>query len=51
MNKYSIDEKLRWVKLIIEEKQSINSVAAIAGINWTTLDRWVRNYQSIGSDP
>ncbi len=50
MNKYSIEEKLRWVKLIIEEKQSINSVAAIAGINWTTLDRWVRNYQSIGSD-
>lgn len=50
MNKYPIEEKLRWVKLIIEEKQSINTVAAIAGINRTTLDGWVRNYQFIGSD-
>lgn len=48
MNKYSPEEKVRLIKQIIEQKQSINSLATIYGIGYTVLKEWVRNYQSIG---
>lgn len=50
MNKYSPEEKIKLVKKIIEEKQSINSLFVSSVIAYQTLRDWLRNYQSIGSD-
>lgn len=44
MNKYSPEEKVRLIKQIIEQRQSINSLATIYGIGYTVLKEWVRNY-------
>lgn len=49
-NKYTPEEKILIVKKVIEGKHSINSLATSYGISHTTLEAWVRNYQSIGSD-
>ncbi|MBR4084789.1 MAG: transposase [Lachnospiraceae bacterium] len=48
MRKYSVEDKLRMVKLVLEEKHSIASIAASEGIHPTTLEEWVRNYQVSG---
>ncbi|WP_294361055.1 transposase [uncultured Clostridium sp.] len=50
MNKYSPEEKIKLVKKIIEEKQSINSLSVSSGIAYQILRDWIRNYQSIGPD-
>lgn len=50
MRKYSAEDKLRMVKLILEAKHSITSVSIDESIHPTTLDEWIRNYQSIGSE-
>ncbi|MGL5677258.1 MAG: helix-turn-helix domain-containing protein [Cellulosilyticaceae bacterium] len=49
-NKYSPEEKVRLVNLILNNKQNINALATSCGITYTTLAGWVRNYQSIGID-
>ena len=48
MQKYSVEDKLRMIQLVLEEKHSINSVAMNEGIALATLQGWIRNYQSIG---
>jgi len=48
--KYSPEDKLLIVKKLIEGKHSITSLAASYSLSITTLQVWVRNYQSIGSD-
>ena len=48
MRKYSAEDKLRMVKLILEAKHSITSVSTGEGIHPTTLEEWIRNYQSMG---
>lgn len=50
INKFSPEEKILIVKKVIAGKYSINSLAASYSLNQTTLENWVRNYQSIGSD-
>ena len=50
MRKYSAEDKLRMVKLILEAKHSITSISASEGIHSTTLEEWIRNYQSMGSE-
>ena len=50
MRKYSAEDKLRMVKLILETKHSITSVSASEGIHPTTLKEWIRNYQSMGPE-
>lgn len=50
MRKYSAEDKLRMVKLILEAKHSITSVSTGEGIHPTTLEKWIRNYQSMGSE-
>lgn len=50
MNKYSPEEKIKLVKKIIEEKQSINSLSVSSGIDHQILRDWIRNYQSIRPD-
>jgi transposase len=49
-NKYSPEDKMLIVKKVIEGKHSITSLAASYSLSITTLQVWVRNYQSIGSD-
>lgn len=49
-NKYSPEEKIRLVHQILDNKQSINALASSCGIDYSTLEAWVRNYQSIGID-
>ena len=48
MRKYSVEDKLRMVKLVLEDKHSITSTAAKEGISRSTLRDWVRNYQVSG---
>jgi transposase-like protein len=48
--KYSPEEKIKIVNRALEGLQSINSVSLSYGISFTTLNGWIRNYQSIGSD-
>ena len=50
MRKYSAEDKLRMVKLVLEAKYSITSISVNEGIHPTTLKEWIRNYQSIGSE-
>lgn len=50
MGKYSPEGKIRLVESIIEGKESIRTVAEQTGLHKTTIDKWIRNYQSIGPD-
>ena len=50
MGKISPEEKIQWVEKIIQNKESISSVAAKIGVHPTAVDKWVRNYKSIGSE-
>ena len=38
MRKYSAEDKLRMVKLVLEAKHSITSISANEGIHHTTLE-------------
>ena len=49
MRKYSAEDKLRMVKLVLEAKHSIRSIALSEGVHPATLEGWFRNYQSMGS--
>ena len=48
MRKYSVEEKLRIIKLVLEDKRSITSTAAKEGIDSTNLAEWIRNYEVSG---
>ena len=50
MGKISPEEKIQWVEKIIQNKESIHSVASKLGIHHTTVDKWVRNYKSLGQE-
>lgn len=50
MDKISPEEKIQWVEKIIQNKESIHSVASKLGIHHTTVDKWVRNYTSLGQE-
>ena len=50
MRKYSAEDKLRMVKLVLEAKHSIRSIALSEGVHPATLEGWFRNYQSMGSE-
>lgn len=48
MRKYSVEEKLRIIKLVLEDKHSITSTSTKEGIDRTTLAEWIRNYEVSG---
>ena len=48
MGKISPEEKIQWVEKIIQNKESIRSVASKTGTHHMTVDKWLRNYKSIG---
>ena len=50
MGKISPEEKIQWIKKIIQNKESVSSVAAKTGVHYMTVDKWLRNYKSIGQD-
>ncbi|HHW46107.1 MAG TPA: helix-turn-helix domain-containing protein [Clostridiales bacterium] len=49
-SKFSAEEKLKYVLICIEGKDSINHTAALIGIHHESLRQWVHNYQSMGTD-
>ena len=50
MGKISPEEKIQWVEKIIQNKESIRSVASKTGVHHSSIDNWVRNYKSIGTE-
>lgn len=50
MDKIFPEEKIKWVKKIIHNKESIHSVASKLGTYYSTVDKWVRNYKSLGQE-
>ena len=44
MDKISPEEKIQWMKKILQKKESISSVASKIGVYYTTVDKWLRNY-------
>ena len=50
MGKISPEEKIQWIEKIIQNKESISSVAFKTGVHYMTVDKWLRNYKSIGQD-
>ena len=50
MGKISPGEKVQWIEKIIQNKESIRSVASKLGIHHTTVDKWLRNYKSVGEE-
>ena len=50
MGKISPEEKIQWIEKIIQNKESISSVAAKTGVHYMTVDKWIRNYKSIGQE-
>ena len=49
MGKISPEEKIEWVEKIIQNKESVYSVASKIGVHPSSIDTWVRNYKSIGT--
>ena len=49
MDKISPEEKIQWMKKILQKKESISSVASKIGVYYTTVDKWLRNYKAIGT--
>ena len=50
MGKISPEEKIQWMEKIIQNKESISSVASKTGVHYMTVDKWLRNYKSIGQE-
>ena len=50
MHSFAPEEKIRLVKLVLKEDNSVNSVSQKANIHYMTLKGWIRNYQSIGAE-
>lgn len=49
-SKFSTEEKLKYVLMCIEGKDSIRHTAALIGIHNESLRQWIHNYQSLGID-
>lgn len=50
MDKISPEEKVQWVEKIIQNRESIRSVASKTGTHHSTVDKWLRNYKSFGQE-
>ena len=44
MDKISPEEKIQWMKKILQKKESISSVASKIGVYYTTVDKWLSNW-------
>lgn len=50
MHRYSPEEKVRLVALVLEKKSSISVIAKSANVSYETLNGWVRNYLAMGEE-
>jgi transposase-like protein len=50
MGKISPEEKIQWMEKIIQNKESISSVASKTGVHYMTVDKWLKNYKSIDQE-
>lgn len=50
MKKYTPEEKLEIVNKVLIKHQTILSVASAYGVSHSTLNTWIRNYESMGSE-
>ena len=50
MDKISPEEKIQWMKKILQKKESISSVASKIGVYYTTVDKWLRNYSKFAPE-
>ena len=41
---------IQWMEKIIQNKETISSVASKTGVHYMTVYKWLRNYKSIGQD-
>lgn len=48
--KFTAEEKLKYVLLCLEGKDSMYHAATLIGVGFSTLKRWIHNYQSLGMD-
>lgn len=49
-SRFTTDEKLEYVHRCIRGEDSVNHAAILIGVSNTTLERWIRNYESLGID-
>lgn len=49
-SKVSIEEKTKMVRMYLAGKISMNELAQILEVNWSTAAEWVRNYEAEGLD-
>ena len=49
-SKVSIEEKTKMVRMYLAGKISMNGLAQILEVNWSTAAEWVRNYEAEGLD-
>ncbi len=47
MDKISPEEKIQWMKKILQKKESISSGASKIGVYYTTVDKWLRNIKQL----
>ncbi len=47
--RYTLKFKLKCVKMVVEEGESIANISRKAGVHLSILERWVRRYQHTGS--
>src|SRR5690625_4356140 len=50
MSKHTLDERIKAVLSVIENKKSVNMVAKSYDANYSTIESWVRKYQANGVD-
>ena len=48
--KISIEEKINAINLYLDGKGSLCKIAAIFGVSPSSLQQWIRNYESMGSE-
>lgn len=49
-SKYTTYGKLEYVHRCIKGDDSVNHAAKLIGVSYTTLERWIRNFESLGVD-
>lgn len=49
-SRFTADEKLKYINICIRGEDSITHTAKLVGVSKSTLERWIRNYESLGID-
>lgn len=48
--KVSVEDKIYAVNLYLDGKESQNRIASMFGVNLASVQQWIRNYESMGTD-